>query len=71
MAAPGYSITQVKLYKDGVKKKETVSVADADGRLYVFPALQDPVRESRGMLAGEPDLVRILLEERAVERGRE
>ena len=49
----------------------SVSVADADGQLYVFPALRDPVRDSRGMLAGKPDLTRLLLEERAAERGRE
>jgi bifunctional DNA-binding transcriptional regulator/antitoxin component of YhaV-PrlF toxin-antitoxin module len=56
----------------GVKKKETVSVADADGRLYVFPALQDPVRESRGMLGEAADwMARELIKEHASEVARE
>ena len=48
--------------------RDMVSVADADGTIYLFPSLRDPIREARGMLAGKPDLIALLLEERAGER---
>ncbi len=56
----------------GVRKKKTVSVVDADGKLYVFPALEDPVRESRGMLGEAADwMARELIKEHAREVARE
>nr|HID14476.1 hypothetical protein [Anaerolineae bacterium] len=54
------------------KKKDTVNVVDADGKLYIFPALEDPVRESRGMLGEAADwMARELIKEHAREVARE
>ncbi len=50
--------------------KDRIGVADADGTIYLFSPLRDPIREARGMFAGEPNLLVLLLEERARERGR-
>jgi hypothetical protein len=45
------------LLRSGGERKETVSIVDASGKLYVYLALDDPVRESRGMLGEVADLM--------------
>lgn len=58
--------------RSGGERKEGIAVVDANGELYVFPALKDPVRDSRGMLGNMADLmIRGLIDEHAREVARE
>lgn len=55
----------------GIKPGDKVDFVDYGGVLFIFPALTDPIRQSRGFLAGGPSLTEDLLEERRRERERE
>ena len=48
-----------------------VVIVDYGGVLSIVPALQDPVRQGRGILKDLPPLTRDLMEERSKERKRE
>lgn len=48
-----------------------VRIVDYGGTLALVPALEDPIREARGMLAGKTSLTRALLAERRREKARE
>ncbi len=55
----------------GIKPGDKVDVVDRDGRILLLPALNDPVRQLRGLLKGGPSMTRELLEERRREREKE
>ena len=48
-----------------------VVIVDYGGVLSIIPALQNPIKQGRGMLKGLPSLSRDLQKERAAERSRE
>ncbi len=52
----------------GIKPGDKVVIVDYAGRIAIFPAMKDPVREIRGLLKGGPSLTQALLEERRKER---
>ena len=54
--------------RHGIKPGDKVVIVDYAGRIAIFPAMKDPVREIRGLLKGEPSLTQALLEERRKER---
>ncbi len=55
----------------GMEPGSTVEVVDAGSHLVIVPRPEEPVRESRGLFAGEDSLTEALLEERRAERSRE
>lgn len=58
--------------RHGIKKGDKISVVDYGGRIYLFRAPQDPIREALGMLKDDgPPLTQTLLEERRREKARE
>jgi AbrB family looped-hinge helix DNA binding protein len=48
-----------------------VVIVDYGGVLAIIPAMQDPIKQGRGLLKGLPSLTKDLLEERKKERKRE
>ena len=48
-----------------------VVIVDYGGVLSIIPALDNPIKQGRGLLRGLPSLTRDLLTERAQERSRE
>jgi AbrB family looped-hinge helix DNA binding protein len=48
----------------GIRPGDRVQVVDYAGRIAIIPAMNDPIREARGMLKGGPSLTEALLEER-------
>lgn len=48
-----------------------VVIVDYGGVLSIIPALNNPIKQGRGMLKGLPSLTQDLLQERAKERSRE
>jgi len=54
--------------RHGIKPGDKVVIVDYAGRIAIFPAMKDPVREIRGLLKGGPSLTQALLEERRKER---
>lgn len=48
-----------------------VVIVDYGGVLSIIPALDNPIKQGRGLLKGLPSLTRDLLKERAQERSRE
>jgi AbrB family looped-hinge helix DNA binding protein len=48
-----------------------VIVVDYGGVLSIVPAMQNPIKQGRGLLKGLPSLTKDLLKERAQERARE
>ena len=48
-----------------------VVIVDYGGVLSIIPALQDPIKQGRGMLKGLPSLTQELRKERGKERSRE
>ncbi|MBU1671940.1 MAG: AbrB/MazE/SpoVT family DNA-binding domain-containing protein [Actinobacteria bacterium] len=55
----------------GLKKGDKVVFVDYAGVIAVVPASRDPVKESLGMLKGDPSLVEALLKSRREEAERE
>jgi AbrB family looped-hinge helix DNA binding protein len=50
--------------KYGLKPGDAVNIVDYGGVLALVPALDDPVREARGLLTGPESLTAELVEER-------
>lgn len=57
--------------RHGLKAGDRVQVVDYAGHIAIFPALEDPVRQSRGLFKDGPSLVQALIEERHREQERE
>jgi AbrB family looped-hinge helix DNA binding protein len=57
--------------KYDLKPGARVMIVDYGGVLALVPALDDPVEQGHGLLAGKSSLTRALLAERARERERE
>jgi len=57
--------------KYDLRPGDRVTIVDYGGHLTVMPVPKDPIREGRGLLAGQPSLTKALLKERAEERRRE
>ena len=57
--------------KYGIAPGDEVVFVDYGGVLSILPAMADPIRGARGMLAGGDSLTDVLLEERKRERERE
>ena len=55
----------------GIKPGDQVQIVDHGGRIAIVPALNDPIRQSRGLLKGMPKLTDALLKERRQDRERE
>lgn len=55
----------------GIRPGDRVHIVDYAGRIAIVPALQDPIRQGRGLLKGRPSLTEALLEERRRELERE
>jgi AbrB family looped-hinge helix DNA binding protein len=55
----------------GIRPGDKVEIVDYAGRIAIIPALEDPVRQGRGLLKGGPSLTKALLDERRRERERE
>ncbi len=56
--------------KYGLEPGKLMMVVDCDGVLALVPALDDPIAQAQGMLAGGPSLTGALLRERAEELAR-
>lgn len=54
-----------------IQPGDQVQVVDYGGHIAIIPALEDPVRQARGFLKGEPSLTEALLHERRQECERE
>lgn len=54
-----------------IEPGQEIRIVDYGGVLSLVPPLEDPVRDTRGMLAGGTSLTEALLEERRRERERE
>ena len=59
--------------KYGLKKGSKVSFVDWDGKIYMIPALRDPIHDARGMFKTKdgPSMTEALLEERRQAREKE
>jgi AbrB family looped-hinge helix DNA binding protein len=57
--------------KYGLEPGSTVEIFDAEGKIILFPGMEDPIEEAYGMLAEGPSLTQDLLAERAKELERE
>jgi AbrB family looped-hinge helix DNA binding protein len=57
--------------KYGILPGSEVIIADGNGKILVFPPMNDPVREARGILKGPTSLTEALLQERKEELNRE
>jgi AbrB family looped-hinge helix DNA binding protein len=57
--------------KYGLKPGSKLILVDYAGRLTLVPALEDPIKDSAGLLAGGNSLTDALIKERARERERE
>ncbi len=55
----------------GLSKGKRVHVVDIEGTIYLIPALEDPIRDARGMFAEGASLTQGLLEDRQAEAERE
>lgn len=55
----------------GIKPGDQVQIVDHGGRIAIVPSLNDPIRQSRGLLKGMPSLTDALLEERRQDLERE
>lgn len=68
VSAKGWIVIPKEIRKRyGIKPGDRVHVVDYGG-IYIIPALEDPVKEMRGMFKGEPSLTKGLLEDRQAER---
>lgn len=54
-----------------IEPGQQIRIVDYGGVLSLVPAVRDPVKQGRGLLAGGASLTRALLEERHRERARE
>jgi len=54
----------------GLRPGDTILIVDYGGVLALVPSLEDPIQQAEGMLEGN-SLTKVLLEERARDRGRE
>ncbi len=57
--------------RHGIRPGDRVHIVDYAGRIAIVPALEDPIRQGRGLLKGRPSLTEALLEERRRELERE
>ena len=57
--------------KDNLLPGTEVVIVDYGGVLSIIPALNNPIKQGRGLLKGLPSLTRDLLKERAQEHSRE
>ena len=73
VSSKGWIVIPAELrHKYHIEPGDEVRIVDYGGILAIVPALEDPVREARGALAGgSRSLTRALLEERRRERERE
>jgi len=54
----------------GLRPGDTILIVDYGGVLALVPSLEDPIQQAEGMLEGN-SLTKVLLEERARDRGLE
>jgi len=72
VSAKGWIVIPAELRrKYHIEPGRNVRIVDYGGVLGLVPALEDPVRDGRGALAGSTSLTGALLEERRRERQRE
>jgi AbrB family looped-hinge helix DNA binding protein len=72
VSAKGWVVIPAALRKKyGLNPGSTVEIMDAEGKIILFPGVEDPIEEAHGMLAEGPSLTQELLAERAQELGRE
>ena len=72
MSTKGWVVIPAPLRKKyGLEPGSTVEILDAEGRIILFPGVEDPIEEAHGMLAEGPSLTQELLDERAEELERE
>ena len=72
VSAKGWIVIPAALrHRYHIEPGQKLSIVDYGGVLSLVPPLRDPVREGRGILAGETSLTGALLEERRRERERE
>ena len=72
VSAKGWIVIPAELRrKYHIEPGGQIRIVDYGGILGLVPALEDPIREARGALAGKTSLTRALLEERRRERARE
>lgn len=57
--------------RNGIQPGDQVHIIDYAGRIAIIPAMEDPVRTSRGLFKNDPSLSKDLLAERQRERVRE
>ncbi|HEV7670090.1 MAG TPA: AbrB/MazE/SpoVT family DNA-binding domain-containing protein [Thermoanaerobaculia bacterium] len=72
VSAKGWIVIPAELRrKYHIEPGGQIRIVDYGGTLGLVPALEDPIREARGALAGKTSLTQALLEERRRERARE
>lgn len=72
VSAKGWIVIPAELRrKYHIEPGGQIRIVDYGGTLGLVPALEDPIREARGALAGKTLLTQALLEERRRERARE
>jgi AbrB family looped-hinge helix DNA binding protein len=69
ISSKGWVVIPAELRKKyGLKPGDVVNIVDYGGVLALVPALADPVRDAKGMLAGSGSLTELLLNGRRKER---
>jgi len=72
VSAKGWIVIPAALrHRYRIAPGQEIRIVDYGGVLSLVPALEDPISETRGMLAGGTSLTRALLEERERERSSE
>jgi AbrB family looped-hinge helix DNA binding protein len=72
VSAKGWIVIPKAIRKrHGLKKGDRVYVIDAGERISIFPADEDPIGASYGMLKGGPSMTQSLLEDRRWELEKE
>lgn len=72
VSAKGWIVIPASLrHRYHIEPGQKIRIVDYGGVLSLVPSLEDPVREARGILAGETSLTQALLDERRKEKERE
>jgi AbrB family looped-hinge helix DNA binding protein len=72
VSAKGWIVIPAELRrKYHIEPGGQIRIVDYGGSLGLVPALEDPIREARGALAGKTSLTQALFEDRRRERARE
>lgn len=72
LSAKGWVVIPAELRKKyHLRAGDQVRIVDYGGGMAIVPALDDPVKEAKGMLKGRGSLTKGLLAERLKERRRE